>query len=177
MLPIRSLRSYLTVSVALCVLAVSLSGCATFRRKFIRQKKADKKEKIIPVLEPVTYQARSKTPQERYTKAYGMWKVWESEAEEDLNNTHYVNDKKSTETFKELIAQCQAMGGLLQEDKRQEMAKEVAMLQRMLKEFNKPESLRNYTRMKSNLRAHGRLIREQFNPEAATKFFSAPERE
>ena len=164
----RANRVFIMI-LTFCFVTTALSGCAGLRKKFIRQKKAARQEKFIPVLEPVEYQARYKMPAERYKKAYGLWKVWVMELDGIIDRGG--TDKRSQYAIEQLIAQCESMGQLLQESKRSVMEEYMGKAYSVKAQFEKPESMRNRYRVESDLRAHTRGVREDLSPDAVKDFY------
>ena len=63
--------------IGCCLIMVfGTQGCAPLRKKFIRQKKKDKKEKFIPVLDPIDYPPPRTSNAQQYNYHYSMWQVW-----------------------------------------------------------------------------------------------------
>ena len=67
-------------SVLMLVIAVfaagALSGCEPLRKKFVRKKKMDKTNEVIPVLDPVDYPVMERSPLSVYQYHFNLWKVW-----------------------------------------------------------------------------------------------------
>jgi len=68
-------KSVLMLTVAVFV-AGALSGCEPLRKKFVRKKKNDRTNEVIPVLDPVDYPALERSPLSVYQYHYNLWKVW-----------------------------------------------------------------------------------------------------
>lgn len=115
----------------LCV-AVTLSGCAPLKKKFVRAKKKEEKEKFIPVLEPIDYAARTQSAEEIYRSHYSLWKIWEKEAlnatleSKDLVSSK--NDKKVISAIAQMIEQMKEMRKLLIEEKQPPLDSLIAKL-------------------------------------------------
>lgn len=79
--------------VALSFAAVSLSGCADLRNKFIRKKKEKPQAKRYYAVK--TYHVRPSI--ELYTKRYVLWKTWHDELEAVLNNSNFKKPRMAAE--------------------------------------------------------------------------------
>jgi len=68
-------RSVLMLVIVVFV-AGALSGCEPLRKKFVRKKRIEKTNEVIPVLDPVDYPAMERSPLSVYQYHFNLWKVW-----------------------------------------------------------------------------------------------------
>ena len=160
------------VSLASCciLLAVSLLGCDSVRRKFVRKSKAQKAgEDYIPVLEPVDYSVAQQPAVERYKYHYSFWCALDKEliTEVEAND----NDKKQKFLLARLIVHAQQMQQLLVEEKSEIFKKIAEDLAKIGQELEKPANVRNIYFMKRSLMTADHTIRQDYNPRAMENYF------
>lgn len=83
------------------------TSCETLQKKFTRKKKENKKNEIIPILEPVDYAAEAVNPQKQYTFHYSIWKVWQKDLLKAIQDND--SEKRLHYLLKQNIAQLQEM--------------------------------------------------------------------
>lgn len=141
------------------VMAVtSLSGCAAFKRKFVRKRNVEKKEQFIPVLEPIAYPPAHTTAAQRYQQHYALWKVWSKELLQIVQKE--TNNKRVHFYVDQILIQ---MGHMREEisAERQEMLDLLITRMQVLQQYlDKPESIRN---MKKFYRDYVQIDRELRN--------------
>ena len=127
------------------VTAVSVSGCASVRKKFIRQRKgAAPQDEFVPVLQPVEYPKVTETPAVTYQNHYTLAKAF----------------------FQDLW---DALGSDGAGEKQQEYAlrhRVILRIKNVIKEYDKPNGIRRYDTMKSDLRLIEDDVRRKFKPDA-----------
>ncbi|MCA9399921.1 MAG: hypothetical protein KC618_09230, partial [Candidatus Omnitrophica bacterium] len=157
----------LTITVSM------LTGCEPLRKKFRREKKKDKESLgIVPVLDPVDYAPARILPEEKYTYHYTLWKAWEKElAQNYTNDSTQYSDKRQEYLIAEIIQQLGEMKGLIVEDKAKKMGEILKDMDKLQKEYEKPEDLRSRFQMRSLLKRTSRTIRDEFSPEVMKDFY------
>ena len=155
--------------ILLVVIAVTFSSCAGFRRKFVREKKQEKSDKFIPVLEPEDYASSPLFPKERYMYHYRLWKTWNKE----LNDA--VTKRDSTKRLKflldKLIQELVALKKWVDED-RQALIHELAQdLEAIRPEIEKPVQIRKTTKIIRKLEHNAKEVRVNFGIKAMEGYF------
>lgn len=108
------MRSRLLV-LFLAVVMVSSSGCASFRRKFIRKpKKKPKAEDMVIV--PKDYSKLQMPVDKAYTQYYTYWKAWHNELISFL--VEGSNKKKIISCFEQTILNLDRMKDLLENEEK-----------------------------------------------------------
>ena len=166
-------KKRLVLILSCLVVAGSLSGCASLRKKFTRTKKTkDQKEEFIPVLEPVEYPKVVETPRQIYHDQYGMVKVYFRELLDVLGKPA-GGEKREKYIFAELISHFDKMSEVLSEPAK---AQAVSLRERLAKissEYDKPSGLRRYDLMTSDVRAIERDVYRILKPDAVLKSLPA----
>ena len=152
-------------------LVISSFGCEPLRKKFTRKKKQkDVSQEIIPILEPMDYAEKSKTPAEEYMHYYSIWKVWEKDLMENLDQID--NDKRYKYLVGEMIAQLQEMKKWVKEEKQTELALIVDGFKKVLEEFEKPKAVRNMSSLKRQLEIYSKKVRTNFKPQLMQGYYT-----
>ncbi|MBF0331455.1 MAG: hypothetical protein HQL17_05915 [Candidatus Omnitrophica bacterium] len=152
------------ILVAFCVM--SLTGCATLRKKFTRVKKnKDQKEDFIPVLQPIEYKKIEEATPQVYAEHYSMVKVYFKDLWEVLGKDE-SSAKREKYMFTEILSHFDAMTALLTEAKRQEAQKLRARFKLVLAVYDEPDGSRRYDLMTGFLRAIERDLYKLFKPAA-----------
>ncbi len=90
---------------------VGVSGCATLRKKFIRQKKKEDTVEVQPVLVPKEYPAPQKTAEGTYRRHYALWRAWLQDLQKALEEGG--SDKRMRYILDQMRTQLAAMTDLL----------------------------------------------------------------
>ena len=155
--------------VCLSVLLVSVGGCASLRKKFVRQKKkAAQEEEFIPVLDPTDYAPAVVSAEERYAYHYSLWKVWYRDLVENIE--HKKSDKKQKYLLGQVVVQLEEMGKRLGEEKRKELNVFIGEWEAIRAFYEKPAPMRSASSLKRKIEASAQKIRQQFNPDAVRVF-------
>ncbi len=123
------MRSCRLPFLVVCLLSlVAFTGCATFKRKFVRPSRAQTPPPVQLHYEEKEY----KRPPNRvlYEEAFSLWRIWHAES---ANSFDLLNRKRIRTSLKEALAQLTAMRGLLQEKKAQELSRHIERLQQVEK--------------------------------------------
>jgi hypothetical protein len=154
------------VLVAFCT--VSLTGCASLRKKFTRVKKdKNQTEDFIPVLQPIEYTKIEETPPQVYAQHYSMVKVYFKDLWEVLGKDD-SSAKREKYMFTEILAHFDAMTALLTDTKRLEAQKLRARFKLVLAVYDEPDGSRRYDLMTGFLRAIEKDLYKLFKPAAVT---------
>ena len=164
----RNYLSVLGLFVSLCVLTVSVAGCASLQKKFTRKKKEKTSEAFIPVLDPVDYPPPSVSPEERYRYNYSLWKVWYRDLVKNIDAKE--SDKSQKYLVGQIIAQLEEMKKWVSEAKQKELSERVGEWNAILAMYEKPAVMRSTMSLKRKAEASAKKIRDQLNPEATKEF-------
>ncbi|MCA9405099.1 MAG: hypothetical protein KC684_01050 [Candidatus Omnitrophica bacterium] len=175
----NSVKSKVSLFQAVCLcfcLAITvftLSGCEPLRKKFRREKKKDKESlRIVPILDPVDYAPARFSPEEKYTYHYTLWKAWEKElAQNYTNDSTQYSDKRQEYLIAEIIKQLGEMKTLVVTDKAKKLEEILKDMDKLQKEYEKPEDLRSRFQMRSLLKRTSKTIRDDFDPEVMKEFY------
>ncbi len=158
------------VIAGVAFLSLSLSGCTTLRKKFIRKKKKSKQsESFIPVLEPIDYPVAIHSSQERYAHHYSLWKVWQRDLIQTIERKE--SDKRQKYLMAQVLVQLDEMKKWISQEKQQELTKIINNFQRIESEWTKPAAMRNAFSLKKKLELNARRVRNDFNPKGKPDTF------
>ena len=164
----RMKRSTL-VLVAVVFLVVSLSGCTTLRRKFVRKSKTeDSKDRIIPVLQPEEYKPEVHSAGDRYRTNYTMLKGYYDDLWDVLGRN--ASDKREQFILSQIVVKMDSMADLLKVEKQSELKKLSAKVLTEMKELDKAQSMRRYDVMRSDLKSIETDVRRSFKPALVDQF-------
>jgi len=154
----------------LCVLFLAVSGCAPLRKKFTRKKKKDKEEshKFIPVLEPVDYPDKIRSPQEEYKHHYSLWKIWDRDLIQAIEQDG--SDKRQRYLLGQSIERLEEMKKLLDGVQQARLAELVDELQGIRQVYQKPPAMRNTFSIKKKIERNARKIRNEFAPNPSLSY-------
>jgi hypothetical protein len=93
---------------------MSLSGCETVRRKFVRKAKTEKENPEEVIYVPQEYPVQVTSNEDMYRNYYTFWKSWHQELIEVLSEGQ--NHKKQVECINEVISNLNKMKDLLVPD-------------------------------------------------------------
>ncbi len=170
----RRLNKVVAGVVLVLFCSASLTGCASFRRKFIRQNKnKDAKEDFIPVLEPVEYQPVVTSPMDSYKSHYAMVKAYFSDVYAALASRD-PSEKRERYLIDQIIAHLRGMEGLLSGDRKLEVQKVAGLLDGVLKELDKPSGLQRQDLLKGSVHKVETDIRSKLKPDMVKEFIAVP---
>jgi hypothetical protein len=146
-----------------CLVATSItfSACEPLRKKFTRQKKKDAsaEQDFIPVLEPQEYPAADKDPVQSYKQHYALIKAWYRDMWTALEERG--SDKQQRYLLKTIYGHIDDMRKLVgpqQQQKLDDLAKVLSYYDNAL---GVPPAMRNVSRIRSDLRAFDRMLRNK----------------
>ncbi|NTV28488.1 MAG: hypothetical protein HGA80_00180 [Candidatus Omnitrophica bacterium] len=164
----RRRRSAAVMCLAAVFLTVSMAGCTTLRRKFVRKSKSsDSKEDVVPVLQPEEYAPRVYAPVERYREHYAMLKGYFSDLWSSLGRDGNV--KRERYLLSQIVARMDSMAALLPEMQKVDLQKLESRVQGEMEVLDKPFSLRRYDVVSGELKAVERDLRRNFKPDMVDK--------
>ncbi len=164
----RNYLSVLGLFVSLCVLTVSVAGCASLQKKFTRKKKEKTSEAFIPVLDPVDYPPPSVSPEERYRYNYSLWKVWYRDLVKNIDDKE--SDKSQKYLVGQIIVQLEEMKKWVSEAKQKELSESIGEWNAILAMYEQPAVMRSTMSLKRKVEASAKKVRSQLNPEATKEF-------
>jgi hypothetical protein len=109
-------RFQLTVLVLLCM-ALSLSGCNSLAKKFVRKSKDQKVSAQAMVLSPEVYPDSRLSNEESYRHYLALWSGWHDELIDSLSD-RTMSRHRELESIQGTIDNLSAMQALLSEEKR-----------------------------------------------------------
>ena len=160
------------VIVGLLVFIMTLSSCDTLRQKFTRKKKhADEDQAFVPVLEPEEYPSPENNPVDNYKENYMLIKAWYTdlwtaiEEKDTARYTHYI--------IKEVANHITQMESLVDAPTQQNLFKLASYLDYYNSSLDQSWQVRNVSRIESDLRAFGRLLRDHLRADRIKGHFIA----
>ncbi len=166
----QKMKRIATIMVCGLVLISFLTGCATFRKKFIRQKKKGQTaEEFIPVLDPVDYPPAHVSPEGRYRYHYSLWNVWDRELLEIIRDSG--KQKKQAYLLSEMILQLQEMMKWVVTEKQGEIAVLIKDLQEIQREFDKPAVMLNRISIQGKLETNEKAVRNKLRPALMREYY------
>ena len=162
-----SQRNIFTFICFFCAFVLLTSGCATFRKKFIRQKKKDANinQGDLPILEPVDYPEKVYSPLDMYKQHYSLWKVWDRDFIQAVESNS--SDKRQIYLLEQAVGQLEEMKKALTDEKQAEFAILIDELRSVGKIYEKPFATRNRFSIIKKVERHASKIRNQFAPDPA----------
>lgn len=149
-------RPLLMIVLGLCVLSLAVSGCEPLRKKFTRKKKEEARE-IEPILTPIEYEAPQTSAQERYAYHYSLWKVWQEEMINAINEEE--SDKKQKYLFSQILLQLGEMKKWIVEEKKRELDTQIEKMSSLQPELERSAALRNDFSFRKRIELIGKDIR------------------
>ncbi|MGE4357949.1 MAG: hypothetical protein AB7E08_05300 [Candidatus Omnitrophota bacterium] len=102
--------------IILFILVVLLAGCASFRRKFVREREKEKKPQPVVYFKEYT---KDTSYDDLYKKHFLFWKYWEMELINALEEDNY---KKQLTCIQQAISNLKDLETYLVSDKQKEVA-------------------------------------------------------
>ena len=170
MVKIQQLRCVRILCVVFaCVICLGqLTGCTSLRKKFTREKKKNKEEKFIPVLEPIDYESKQQSAQEQYKLYYGLWVVWMKELTgliEGEIKYNPVSSKRIESLIYEIKKNLASMKVFLNENKKSALTEAILKFGSIEQMLTQPANRRNNSRIISSLNRFLKEIKNGFSPE------------
>ena len=145
-------------------LIIGLTGCASFRKKFVRKPK--KVEKPTPIMQTKDY-TQEYSHILLYKKHYLFWKYWQ----EELINSLGSNRKKERRCARAALDELKTLGGYLNSEGKERLAPYIAELEIISKEvLSKKPIGSKLTKLKRGLEKHKRNVQRSFFYKDAEKW-------
>jgi len=161
--------SFVCKMLVLSIFLTGMLGCQSLRKKFIRQKKKDKKVDFIPVLDPIDYEPGQVSAKERYGYHYGMWKVWYRELIEDLAKKG--SDKSQLFNLMKAMSQIEEMKKWVRDEKKEVLDDVMVKISEFKKTYEKPKVMRNNHSQKAMFERIAKKVRNELNPKVMGGFY------
>jgi hypothetical protein len=161
-----TLRSrWFIASLLVIFCAVSVSGCASLRKKFTRQKKnKGQTEEFVPVLVPVEYPRPDASPSVVYKNNYIMAKAYFKDLDNVIGSRD-SSDKQQLYIFTQLTSRMDLMAEVLADGERKSLLKQLAIqLKDVISRYDKPDAIRRYDVIKSDVHRIERDFYKSFKP-------------
>lgn len=160
----------LSAFVLVCFLAVSLSGCTTLRRKFVRKNKnKDQKEAFIPVLDPVEYKRVETSAIDAYRSHYAMAKAYFTDSYAAFGSPDST-EKREKYLISQISAHLRGMAVLLRDDRKAAAERAAGDLEVLLPELDKPKGIRRYDIIKGAVHKVEMDVRRTLKPDMVKEF-------
>lgn len=142
--------------VVVCVLVLTLSGCAGLRKKFVRKRTSEKTSPHYYRIEKYTVAPSI----ELYTTHYTYWRSWHREIIELLGE----NIKKDKRCIREMIGNLEDMKSMLVDKKGDMLDRHILRLKNIENDINKGTlTLATRTRIRRTLEKEFKLIKINFS--------------
>ncbi len=145
----------------LVVTSISFSACEPLRKKFTRQKKKDAsaEQDFVPVLEPQEYPAADKDPVQSYKQHYALIKAWYRDMWTALEERG--SDKQQRYLLKTIYGHIDDMRKLVGPQQQRQLDELAKVLSYYDSALGVPLAMRNVSRIRSDLRAFDRMLRNK----------------
>ncbi|HPN72794.1 MAG TPA: hypothetical protein PKZ41_02235 [Candidatus Omnitrophota bacterium] len=149
---------YIFFTVLFC--ALTLSGCADLKSKFIRKSKQQTAPKrYIPVRE---YDV--KPSMELYTKRYIFWKNWHKEFMDLVSDQRMTNEKKLLVSIEQEISNLYDMRGMLVDERGDELQLLIDKMAEVEQDMRKQNLTQgNRVRITRTMELLGKEIKDKFS--------------
>ena len=161
----------LVFGLIFCFVVLSMSGCQPLRKKFIRQKKAEKKFEDNPILTPIDYAPKNSSPQERYTYQYSLFRVWYRELHEEMTERKVPSNKRQEYLLGEMIARLQEMKKWIVAEKQEGMTASINEFQNIEEQLEASSFFGNSVSMNTRIDRAEKKIRHEFHPKVMGEYF------
>jgi len=151
------------LGVCFLAMTVTLCGCEPLRKKFTRKKKEDKKEKFIPILDPIDYSPSRVSSLEQYKYHYSLWQVWSKDLGQLLDDRSM--DKRRNYLYSQIAQELQELRRYIPEEHVPKLDEAIAAYDGVGKELAKPEMMRNASVLEARLRRAESFIKKELKPD------------
>ena len=161
----------LSLTLMLCFVVFLNNGCEPLRKKFIRQKKVEKKVEDAPILTPIDYAPKNSSPQERYAYQYSLFRVWYKELGEEMTEKKVPSNKRQEYLLGEMIARLQEMKKWIVAEKQEGMTASINEFQNIEEQLEASSFFGNSVSMNTRIDRAEKKIRHKFHPKVMGKYF------
>lgn len=158
------------IFVLIGALTFSSAGCEPFRKKFVRKKKGEQKEKFIPVLDPIDYPPKIVTSEDQYKHAYSMWKVWSSDYIKSFEEKD--SDKKQKYALAQSLKALEDMKSAAGDERKAGIDQLITNVNAINAEYDNDSNLRSSYQIKSRFEKVQSQVRNQFSPKVMTDHYT-----
>lgn len=147
----KNIRFGIGVAVCCFLMGAIVFGCSpAMRKKFIRERKEPQnQDAVVPILEPTEYANAIETVRARYDYFYALLRVWHKDAV--ILAEEGASDRQMRYTLDQMKMQLQELMVMLGGASRQTAERGMGELADLLKEYDRPVSLRNSSMMLGNI--------------------------
>ena len=170
---LRSVEKHKFWVLGICffLVAMSLSGCSSLRKKFVRQKKKGKQveKEFIPVLDPRDYEPIVFMAEEKYRHHYNLWKVWEK----SLNQAVMENEgeKRLLYSINQLLVHVCEMRKRIVGEKHHMFDDIIEGSEKIQKGFQNPDPIGLSSRVERQLRRLEKKTRNGLHPDKVKEYY------
>lgn len=153
------------------VVCLGTASCESLRKKFTRHKKQDQVQSIEfqPILEPQEYPTPESNPEFNYKQHYALVKAWYKDLWVGIDEQN--SDSSVKYGIKQILDHLEQMKLLLKPEKSSGVNKVEDLLKFYLSSLDQVRIQRNYARIRSDLLAFDRILRNQFRVDVVKKDF------
>ncbi len=155
--------------ICLGLVVLQTTGCEPFRKKFVRKKKEDKKERFIPVLDPIEYPAKIYSAEDQYKQSYSLWKVWSSDFVKSLEEKD--SDKKQKYSLAQSLKALEGLKNNVNDEHKMKFDGLISQLNELNSEYEKAVNMRSVYQMKSRIEKMMSQVRNELSPKAMADQF------
>ncbi len=142
--------------VLVIMFCMSLEGCTSVRRKFVRKKKNVQEEEVIPVLNPIDYPPPVLTSMDRYQQFYDMFRIWQKDILMTLDER--PSDKQILYKLSQMAVQMEGMKGLIKGEALNYLKTAISEYEGILAAYEKPAAFRSAVVIKGRVKKVGDMV-------------------
>ena len=161
----------LSLTLMVCFAVFFSSGCEPLRKKFIRQKKVEKKIEDAPILTPIDYAPKNNSPQKRYEYQYSLFRVWYKELRQEMTETKFPSNQREQYLLGEMIARLQEMKKWIVAEKQEGMTASIKELENIEEQLKESSFFGNNVSMNTHIDRVEKKIRREFHPKVMGAYF------
>jgi len=124
---IQRSRTKILLLVTGCCLLVTLTGCETLARKFVRKPKPEDKKIEEVVFSPEEYKGEGVSNQDLYNQYFLYWRTWQDELIDSLEKTG--NRKRQIDSLNEAIKNLENIKPLIKPESASKLESCISRLQ------------------------------------------------
>jgi hypothetical protein len=161
----------LVIGLCFLMLVMNFSGCASMRKKFVRQKKKGKnvEKEFVPVLDPREYEPVVFLAEEKYRHHYNLWKVWEKTLNQEVMERS--SEKRLLYTINQLLVHVYEMRKRIVEDQQAMFDDVIAGYEKIQKGFQDSDPIGLSSRIERRLRLLEKKVRNELAPQKVKDYY------